>query len=132
MFQMDISGLDEAIAKLGRAGNFDKHGLMAVVGSTVENQTRRRFAEKVSPSGAAWAPTKHGNANILIRTGALVGSINSQAGGDVVIVGTTPFYGVFHQGGTRKMVARPFVGLSKSNADEVEKIVAAFVFRQFG
>lgn len=138
MLTVKIDGVDNVISRLQRASDAVRGGrLMRQVGQTVREQVRRRItSEKTAPSGAAWAPLKpstiarKGNANILIHKGKLVGSVSSTSGGLSATVGTSPFYGVFLQGGTRKMVARPFMGLSQANEREVETVVANFVARQ--
>lgn len=56
---------------------------------------------------------------ILELTGRLKSSITPSFGKDYAKVGTAKKYGVFHQTGTRKMPARPFLVLPK---DEIEKI----------
>lgn len=138
MLSIKVTGIDGAISRLQRAQQSLRGGrLMRMVGQTVQGQVRRRItSEKTAPSGAAWAPlkpatiAKKGHSNILIDKRRLVGSVNFRAGGLSTTVGTTPFYGVFLQSGTRKMVARPFMGLSAANEREVESVVANFVARQ--
>lgn len=120
-----------------RLANLNALGLMTAVGALVEAQIKRRIAsEKTAPDGAKWAPLKpstvarKGSANILVHTSRLLGSITHIATTTTAIAGTNVFYGVFHQGGTSKMVARPFVGLSSENQSELERVVHAFIARQ--
>lgn len=96
--------------------------LMAEIGATAERQVAERFAGSHGPDGAAWAATKRGG-QILVDTGALRGSIASSVGDDSVEIGAGAFYGLFHQEGTSKMVARPFLGFGDADWREIEEIV---------
>jgi phage virion morphogenesis protein len=95
--------------------------MLAELGATAKRQTMERFSSGTDPGGAAWAPTKRGG-QILVDTGNLMGSIDFTVGGDQVAIGTNVFYGAFHQHGTSKMVARPFLGFGADDMAEITEI----------
>jgi phage gpG-like protein len=47
--------------------------------------------------------------------------------GSTASIGTNVFYGRYHQGGTRKMVARPFMGVNSQDLSELQRIAFAFI-----
>lgn len=134
MIRIQVIGIAPVQDKIDRIAGLDTGSLMTALAATVERQTKRRIAsEKTSPDGARWAPLKastilkKGTDNILVDKGQLLGSISSISGATWAIVGTNVFYGEFHQSGTRKMVERPFIGISSANAREIENVVQAFI-----
>lgn len=112
-----------------------RNRLLRAVGGVAERQTKQRFDSKVSPDGAAWAPWSGSYAGskgqrgrgLLVRTGRLRGSIANFVTGSAVHVGSSVFYGRFHQFGTSKMVARPWLGASAANLNEIEKTLVSFM-----
>ena len=129
---LDVSTLqlDQAISRVGRMARFQPGPLMQIVASTVERQTMQHFEAGAGPSGA-WAPTQRGG-QILVDTGRLAGSIHGTAFGNIAKVGTNVFYGKFHQFGTRKMVAREFLGLTGGDRSELEEVIAEYVVGAMG
>ncbi len=112
--------------------------LMESIGSLLENSTRQRFEDKQSPNGISWASLmpstlkKKRNKNskdsaILVESGQLSDSFSFDANHQRVIVGTDKFYGKFHQFGTKKMVARSFLGLSQDDKDGINELIASFL-----
>lgn len=101
----------------------------------VEEETRERFAQQVASTGAAWAPlapstiAKKGHSRILVETGRLGVSLTQPGHPDAIteIVdepgqggfsrGTGVEYAGFHQAGTKRMPARPPVGVTESYCD---------------
>jgi phage gpG-like protein len=72
----------------------------------------RNFASKRDPYHKRWAPRVRSAAHPLMRkTGALRGSISSSASGRTFTVSFGTSYGVYHQGGTSRMVARMLIPL---------------------
>jgi phage gpG-like protein len=136
------TGLTEAILKIEGIADAPRGELMEGIGRLVQGQTRRRIeTEKTSPAGAAWKPNRAGT-SILYRSGALARSIDYAAADDSVQVGSALVYAGVHQGGavivpktaTRLVFhaggrlvfamkvtipARPFVGLSADNQNEI-------------
>jgi phage virion morphogenesis protein len=125
-------GFEQAELRIARMLASKKPMLLAQLAETMRKQTVERFGTKVSPDGAAWAPLKQpgknrGSGDILVDTGTLRGSIASFVTGDAAGAGTGVQYGGFHQHGTRKMVARPFLGFSDENVDEITRVVRRFL-----
>jgi len=107
-------------------------GLARGVGQLVEAQTRRRIQdEKTAPDGTAWEgwsestkDQRQGNHSLLLFEGRLRDSIAGQAvNGNTVVVGASMIYAAVHQYGYGPIPARPYLGLSDENADEVVDLV---------
>lgn len=129
----DTSDADKVFGALAQASF--RNRLLRAVGGIAERQTKQRFATKVSPDGVAWAPWSGSYARgksqkgrgLLQRTGRLFGSIANFLAGDSVEVGSPVFYGKFHQFGTSKMVARPWLGANQANLTEIETTLVSFI-----
>lgn len=68
------------------------------------------FISKRDPYGRPWRPQKRHYGNPLMRrSGALMGSISGNANGVSFTVKYGTPYGGYHQGGTRRMVARQII-----------------------
>lgn len=127
----DVAGaLNHAYIILG-----DLTPLMRDIGRYLEGATEQRFADKKAPSGLSWAnllpstQQRKGDNNILIDSGDLVSSITHYTSGDSVTVGVSEPYGVYHQLGTPKMVARPFLGLSDNDKNEIGWLINDYLER---
>lgn len=117
--------LDEANESLrhlmARLQHLPMQSMGAVVASSVEDRIRE---SKTAPDGTAWASVAgKPRERILIGVGGvqsgLLGSILYQAGDNRVLVGSTMDYASYLQRGTRKMVARPFLGLSPADEQTI-------------
>lgn len=103
--------------------------LMEDIGTYLEGSTRDRFATKTAPSGVKWAnllpqtQAKKGNNNILVQSGNLMQSITYHATPNSMQIIADKPYGKFHQKGTKHMVARPFLGLSADDQQEIFAII---------
>ncbi len=130
-----IPALNEHLTALKDRLNGDLTPLMQAIGSVLENSTRQRFNTKKSPVGVSWAVlmpatlhTKHGRGGgILVDRGDLMRSITFHAAGDSVAVGTDREYGKYHQAGTKHMVARPFLGLSQQDEQDINDMINDFL-----
>lgn len=126
--------LDQVSGRLHKlAGNLgDLTEPMRAIGGVLESSTRRRIAEtKTAPSGKKWdrltpatLKAKKGKGSILVEHGNLLGSITHEAAKDSVIVGSVMGYAVHLQQGTRKMPARPFLGLSSQDYQDIDELLA--------
>lgn len=126
--------LDEISGRLNRlAGNIgDLTRPMRAIGGVLESSTRRRIAEtKTAPSGRRWdalsaetLKAKKGKGSILVEHGNLLRSITHEAAKDSVIVGSVMGYAVHLQEGTRHMPARPFLGLSGQDYQDIDDLLA--------
>jgi phage gpG-like protein len=102
-------GLDELV---GAVEAFDEHsGAAEVLAATGVRLVLRGFAEGRSPDGARWAPlrTPRPGGSVLVRTGALRSAVSAPTVRHDGFTLTSTSYGSFHQHGTRKMPARPFL-----------------------
>lgn len=103
------------------------------IGESMLNRTRERFRTQTAPDGSPWAAlspdyAKHKKKNkdkILTLAGRLRGTLNYQAGPRSVRIGTPLFYGAAHQFGRPEinLTARPFLGLSRSDEQELLDIL---------
>lgn len=152
---VDVRGLAEADARLARLDPLDTAELMEGLARLVQEQTRRRIhSEKTSPDGAAWPPNKTAT-SILVRSGALANSIDYAITGNTAVIGSGLIYARIHQlGGTitpRKakrlrfmlggkavfakkvtIPARPYLGISAANRDELLDTVTRFITARLG
>lgn len=143
-------GLDDAIAKMQALATPDRLELMDSIGQFASEQTKYRLrAEKTAPDGSAWKPNRAGTP-ILFASGSLEESIQYRATLDRVLVGSSKPYARIHQfGGVIKakngralafksggdtyfrqsvtIPARPYLGLSAANVEELESVVADFI-----
>lgn len=106
----------------------------------------RNFLGSHAPDGAAFAPLasprpagRNPGTRPLIDTGELLASVISEGpghvsevDGDSVKLGTTNWKAGFHQYGTDRIPARPFIGVNETMADQAAQIVANDLFKQMG
>jgi phage virion morphogenesis protein len=126
--------LGRRVSRLGRAVRL---GAMRVLAPLLESQTRRRIgSEKRAPSGRAWeawsdryAATRTGTQSLLMSDGHLHDSIESLVTPDKVTWGSNLVYASTHQDGTDDVPARPFLGLSRDNAREIDAELVRFFDR---
>lgn len=150
---LTVTGVEQAVAKLGAVLTMTHMELAEGLGALGQSQTQRRIeAEKTAPDGKPWAKTRDGR-GALFRTGAhLYDSIDYKASGMNAIWGSGWPLAVVHQEGREirakkgkalrfvaggathfrakvSIPARPFIGLSADNADEMEKTAIDFIER---
>lgn len=153
---IEEQGLARALAAIDRLADLPTGDLLDVIGATVESQTRRRIEEeKTAPSGAAWKPNREGTP-ILLRTGRhLRDSIGYDVQGEAVAVGAAWEFAATHQFGAVirpkrarilafvsggktffrpkvEIPARPFLGLSAENEEELVQVLEDFVGATLG
>jgi len=152
---LDASGLEGALKLLQPILEFEGSELMSVIGAMGESQTRRRIeSEKTAPDGSAWAPNLKGT-SVLVETGQhLLSSIAWRSSDSETEWGSGWEFAHVHQGGmtitpknarylavpaaafgagggvrfAKKVTipARPFVGLSSDNAQEIVDLVTDY------
>ncbi len=123
----------EARAALARLNDSQIRGILAAIGAVIKSQTVHRIdSEKRAPDGGCWAPwsldyarSRSGGHSLLENEGHLRDSIGWQLRGDEVAVGTNLVYGAVHQFGGDGTPARPYLGFSGENRDEIERLVVA-------
>lgn len=138
----------------------DLEPLMQGFGLYLESATIDRFENERGPDGQRWKPSlraRQQGGKTLTDSSQLRSSITSQAGPDSVEVGTNKIYGGIHQfGGTIRpkngeyltfrlpgglgvrrvksvtMPARPFLGLSSEDENELLALTADYTRQQLG
>lgn len=141
--QVEARGFVKAQSALRRLADADLHDLLDNIGSEIEEQTHNRSRnEKTSPEGDAWAKLSPKyerwkakrtsgvgkGGGLLMLTGDMDDSIQYFVTGDELEIGTNLIYGATHQYGDkdRNIPARPFLGLSHENQDDIEDLVTNF------
>ncbi|MBB4066272.1 phage virion morphogenesis protein [Gellertiella hungarica] len=144
---IDVSDLDQAFARLRPLFDFEPEELMSNIAGIGTEQTRRRILEeKTAPDGSPWQPNAEGT-SILLETGQhLLSSLSWQASSTEAEWGATWKFAHVHQEGmtivpksaeslvfqlggrvvqAKKVTipARPFVGLSDENRQEIIDVV---------
>jgi len=144
---IDADDFDAALAKLAPIFDFDAPELMTAIGALGESQTRRRISEeKTAPDGTPWQENNEGT-SILVETGQhLLASITWASSADEAEWGATWEWAHVHQDGmtivpknakalvfsiggktihAKKVTipARPFLGLSEDNRQEIIDVV---------
>ena len=147
------NGFDKAVAKAAKK-MANSRLLMASVGEALVSGTIRRFNNEESPKGEKWEKSGRAIAEggqTLSDTAHLRKSIDFKATPAQVMVGSNLLYSRIHQlGGTIKpkkgkalkfkgkngqdifvsevnMPARPYLGVSKADMDEVRETMAEFI-----
>ena len=150
-------GLDKALGRAtGKLGN--TQALMESVGEALVSGTKKRFDEKKNPEGTPWKPSRRAlekGGKTLMHSGRLRRSIDYAATSDKVMVGSNLAYARIHQKGgeikpkkAKKLVfkdsdgktvavdavtipARPYLGVSKEDMEEVKSTMADFLAGAF-
>ena len=79
----------------------------------------------LTPRYAAYKARRFGaGLRILERSGALRRSISTRLEGGALVASTDVPYAAFHQYGTRRLPARPFLTLTETDKEEVAQAVA--------
>ena len=137
--EVKVSGLDElnaSLEMLGRFGDAPLTRALKSIGQAVVGQTIERFENEVDPDGNKWKrrkveTNKTRGRKILHNTGQLK-RVTYIAGKGFVKIGASVDYGVFHQFGTKKMPARPFLGINKDDYEEIADILSNQLRKHFG
>jgi len=79
----------------------------------------------LAPRYAAWKARRFGaGLRILERTGALRRSISTRVEGNAIVASTDVPYAAFHQFGTRRLPARPFLVLTDADKEAAAQAAA--------
>lgn len=124
----------EVIAALRRlqAAGANMEPVFQTIGERLLINTRARFGKQISPEGVAWAPLspayraakKKNPDKILTARGYLHDTLRYQASASGVEFGTDRIYGATHQFGRGNIPARPFLGLSEGDRQDILAIVS--------
>jgi len=122
----------------------DKTGLLKSLGVTIEGQIMDRIEfTNLNPDNKRWDPWKESTLKYLRRHrpkssllhrqygGLLLETITSQMqGSDTILAGSPMEYAEYLQDGTKKMVARKFLGFGTDDIIELQDAVDDFMKRQ--
>ena len=152
---VDDAQLQRALADLS-AAVVDTTPLMRDIGEHLLNTTRERFVDQTAPDGTPWAPLsattkgrkKRNRNKVLTERGFLRGNLTYQTAPQSVVIGSPSIHAGTHQFGAERgafgatsrggaipwgaIPARPFLGLSSADADEVLRLTARFLERHLG
>ncbi|MGV2107822.1 phage virion morphogenesis protein [Agrobacterium vitis] len=128
--------LAELIGKMNRPAGFYKN-----VGEHLLNSVKENFENESAPDGSRWKTLsqatrdqrekKYGHAptTILRASGDLMTSINAESDDNQVRIGSALVYAAIHQfggdagrGGKVNIPARPYLGLSPADEEEISAI----------
>jgi phage virion morphogenesis protein len=154
--EVEISGFERAARVLDHLSALDIHDLLDQVGETIETQIRYRLKiQKVGPQGEPWPELspkyeawkqKHSRGELLELHGKLIDTVQHRVSDDKLEVGSDRDYasamhfGFVAEGAFAKAIsekyassvvggipARPYMGLSDENVDEIEKVIDAWI-----
>lgn len=130
-FKFDTTEIQNKFKKLAKV--VDGREITRKVANVLLQEAEAAFDNEVSPDGKPWAKLNPSykkrrydrgyTGNILQVTGDLVKSLNIDYGDSVAMVGAGEPYGQYHQMGTSKMPARPFLGLGDDGVAEIKAIL---------
>ncbi len=138
--EIDLKVSKKLARAMSRLSRMNTRDLLDQVGNMVANQTKFRLQkEKTDPDGHAWpewsedyAKTRHGNQSLLISSGALQGSIEHELQSNQVDVGSNLKYAATHQFGRGGIPARPYLGVSRANAEDIDAMMEDWFEDLFG
>lgn len=133
---LNWGGFDKALGKAAhKLGN--TQALMESVGEALVSGTLKRFQDEEDPTGTKWPQSKRAakeGGQTLTDTALLRRSIDYAATPDKVMVGSNLQYARIHQMGGKTgkghkvtMPARPYLGVSAEDMEEVRETVADFL-----
>lgn len=134
-------GFDKVVGKASAKFGDSKKALMASIGEALVSGTLKRFDAEEGPDGKKWQPSKRAAAEsgkTLTNTARLRKSIDYAATASKVMVGSNVVYARIHQMGGKAgkghkltIPARPYLGVSKEDVEEVKAILADFLAGTF-
>ncbi len=103
----------------------------------VKSTKKRIRDEKRSPDGQPWPVYKNTkyaarkaklkNAGLLVYSGMLLKSISGESTRDTAQWGSNKEYAAIHQFGGKHIAARPFLGLSDDNEEDIPDMMKKYV-----
>ncbi len=126
------AALNALLARIG-----DLQPAFRDLGEALLNSTRARFSSQTAPDGSPWkalSPAyqkrkKQNKDKILTLYGILSGTLDYQVSPAELLVGTPLLYGATHQFGRGAIPARPFLGISSGDKDEILDILREHLIR---
>jgi len=152
------NGLDRAIHKACR-NMAERQELMSSIGEALVSGAVLRFSMEEDPEGRKWQPSRRAQTTggqTLNDTGRLRDSIDYATTPETVLVGTNAKYARIHQLGGKirpkskkrlkfkgiggedvfakeiTIPARPFIGISADDLEEVKETIAEYMGNAFG
>lgn len=128
----DLRGTKEIERKLGKMldGVSNLEPLMDEIGGIMVASTQDNFENSRGPDGTAWIPSKRARdegGKTLIDFGILFSTVTHNATNDSVEWGSGMVYAGIHnfggnagRSGSTKLPARPYLGISVSDEQEIE------------
>ncbi|MGN0153503.1 MAG: phage virion morphogenesis protein [Lachnospiraceae bacterium] len=137
--------------------NVDKTGVMNAIAEGLRTSTEERFQAQETPEGTKWEESRRASESggkTLIRTSALRTSIKTEVNSTGLAVGTNLIYAATHQFGDERTIrakngkylkfkigdrfvskqsvrvnipARPFLGISEKDDEEIREILEDIV-----
>ncbi len=129
---ISVNGMTELEIALGKAINSIKtNKMLNEIGTDLVDSTVERFETESDAEGRVWVNSpavmaikrKRGDTKVLAVTGRLKNSITKQVKMKSLKVGTNVEYGKYLQEGTKKMKAKPFLGISDEDKENIKDIV---------
>ena len=137
---LNWGGFDKALGKAAHKLG-DTQALMESVGDALVSGTLKRFQDEEDPTGKKWPKSQRAakkDGQTLTDTALLRRSVDYAATSDKVMVGSNLPYARIHQKGGKTgkghkvdMPARPYLGVSEEDMDEVRETVADFLAGTF-
>lgn len=128
----NLSRIAQSMNRLSGKLNGSLEEPLRAIGGMLERTTKDRIREtKTAPDGKRWqdvspatAAAKNGRDGILVDHGNLFASITHEASEKSVITGSIMGYSVYAQEGTKNMPARPFLGLSSQDYQDIDELMS--------
>lgn len=137
---LNWGGLDKVVGNAARQ-LADRKQLLSTIGEALVSSTSKRFEDGRDPEGKAWEASARAAAEggkTLADTGRLMQSIDYAVTPDSVMVGSNVAYARIHQMGGKAgrghkvtIPARPYLGVSQQDKEEVQRILHSFLTEAF-
>lgn len=141
MVSFSVVGLNKILEKLRNADLKKSNALGHAMASWLSRSARMRILKtKTAPDGTKWAPLAESTVKNLERTKAggsmlyRTGSLHRAAGHSLmlwskgaIILDDKMNYAECLQRGTKKMTARPYLGVSKEDHKKLKKLSRAYL-----
>lgn len=130
-YKFDTSTIQQKFKKLAQV--MDGRDITRKVAGVLHQEAEKAFDQEKTPEGESWEKLNEDykkrrdaagyTGKMLQVTGDLVTSLNIDYGDNFAVIGASESYGQYHQMGTEKMPARPFLGLSDEGMKEIKAIL---------